>query len=380
MPNQAEEAKKKSKSKSKPVQSRDETSRKSLSPMKTVDSTSSIPASESTALSLKRRHVYDSLEHCRANQSKQISTSKSTSPNGSQNDPSAELSANTLNFIESLQSKSTSRSSSRYHDTSMEGKPANLKITSWNINGLRSWLSKRAGLTFIAQDDADIYCFQETKCDSANIPNEIKEVPGYKCFWNNSTDRHSGVVCFAKREPINVTYGIGSSIFDKEGRVITLEYNDYFLVNAFVPNSGPKLVKLEHRLKWDTSFYTYLKKLETKKAIIVCGDLNVSHREIDLANPKANSKTAGYTQAERDNFTKLLEDLSLVDVFRYLNPVKRDCYTYWTFMRNARQRNIGWRLDYFLMSRRWLEKVCDCIIRSDVHGSDHCPISMFISV
>lgn len=348
----------------------------------TIDSVQS----QSTALQLKRKHVYDSLEHCRATQSKSTSKNSSakdgpsTSTAALQNENAAiESSENTVDYIEKLSSRSNSRSG-RYHDTSMDGKATNLKITTWNINGLRSWLKKRSGLTFIAQDDADIYCFQETKCDNSNLPPEIKNIPGYKCFWNGSNDRHSGVVCFTKLEPVNVTYGIGSSIFDREGRAITLEFPDYFVINLYAPNSGRKLTRLDYRLKWDAALIEYLKKLDKVKAIIVCGDLNVGHQEIDLANPKTNSKTAGYTEEERDNFSRLLDNLSLVDVFRYLNPVKRECYTYWTFMRNARERNIGWRLDYFLISRRWLEKTCDCIIRSDVFGSDHCPVSMYLAL
>ena len=377
----ADDNDKKSKSKDRRQSLRDESPIAGNS-LRTVDS-----PSESTALQMKRKHVYDSLEHCRAVRSQSISdkltkselsTSKSPALAGGARDVN-ESSASTIDYIESLRSRSGSRSG-RYHDTSMDGKPTNFKITTWNINGLKSWLNKRSGLTFIAQDDADVYCFQETKCDNTNVPTEIRNVPGYHCYWNGCTDKHSGVVCFSKKEPLNVTYGIGSSIFDKEGRAITLEFKDHYIVNVFVPNSGRKNLRLDYRLKWDTSFYEFLKRLETKKVVIVCGDMNVSHQAVDLANPKANAKTAGHTIEERENFTRLLDDLSLVDVFRYLNPVRKECYTYWTFMRNARERNIGWRLDYFLISRRWLDKTCDCIIRKDVFGSDHCPLSLFLAL
>lgn len=341
--------------------------------------------SQSAALHMKRKHVYDSLEHCRAVRSQSTSkdnqSTSASSPitNKSLQVATKETPKDTVEYIEALKSNSTSRSG-RYHDTSIEGKPTNLKITTWNINGLRSWLKKRSGLTFIAQDDADIYCFQETKCDSSSLPDEIKNVPGYKCYWNGSNDKHSGVACFAKKEPLNVSYGIGSSIYDREGRVITLEYADCFVINVYVPNSGRKLVRLDYRKKWDVAFYDYVKRLDSQKAVVLCGDMNVCDQEIDLANPKANSRTAGFTAEERENFRRFLEDLSLVDVFRYLNPVKKGCYTYWTFMRNARERNIGWRLDYFIISRRWLDKTCDCIIRNDVYGSDHCPVSIYLAV
>lgn len=336
--------------------------------------------SQSPVENLKRKHVYDSLEHCRATRSK--STSKKAddkSDAASTSEPADEEELGTLGFIESLRSKSSSKSG-RFHDTSLDGRPYNLKVTTWNINGLRGWLAKRSGLSFIAQDDADIYCFQETKCANSKVPNEVKEVPGYSCYWNGTDDGHSGVVCFSKKKPLNVTYGIGIEIYDKEARVITLEFDKYYIINAYVPNSGRGLVRLSFRMKWDSDFLNYLKDLDSRKPIIVCGDLNVSHHEIDLANPKTNLKTAGFTIGERDNFTKLLEALDLLDVFRFLNPEKKECYTFWTYMKNAREKNIGWRLDYFLLSKRWSKKICDCIIRNDVYGSDHCPLSLYLAV
>lgn len=347
--------------------------------LRTVDSTQST----SPVVNMKRKHVYDSLEHCRAMRSR--STSKEgkekicAEPSTSNITPPGAEDAETMEFIESLRSKSSSRSG-RFHDTSIDGKPYNLKITTWNINGLRSWLTKRCGLAFIAEDDADIYCFQEIKCGNSKVPAEVKEIPGYQCFWNGSDDGHSGVVCFSKKKPLKVTNGIGIEIYDKESRVITMEFESFYVINAYVPNSGRGLVRLDYRMKWDADFCNYIKQLDEKKPTIVCGDLNVSHHEIDLANPKTNLKTAGFTIGERDNFGKMLENIDLIDVFRFLNPAKKECYTFWSYMRNAREKNIGWRLDYFLISKRWMKKICDCIIRSEVHGSDHCPVTLYIAI
>lgn len=332
------------------------------------------------AVELKRKHVYDSLEHCRATRSK--SSRDENNPNPKAKVEEAEIKSeedsDTLDFIQSLRSNSSR--SGRFHDTSIEGRSYNLKLTTWNINGLRSWLSKRSGLAFIAQDDADVYCFQETKCGNSKVPAEIREVPGYHCYWNGSDDGHSGVVCITKKQPKSVTNGIGIEVHDKEARVITMDFEKYYVVNVYVPNSGRGLVRLDYRMKWDVDFLNYLKVLDSEKPVIVCGDLNVSHKEIDLANPKTNLKTAGFTIGERNNFSKLLDSVDLVDIFRFLNPDKTECYTYWTYMRNAREKNIGWRLDYFLISKRWVKKICDCIIRADIHGSDHCPVSLYLSI
>lgn len=328
----------------------------------------------------KRKHVYDSLEHCRATRSKSISKSAPKKPKSDEStEENKDDDSETVDFIESLRSKSISRSG-RFHDTSLDGKPYNLKITTWNINGLRSWLAKRSGLAFIAQDDADIYCFQETKCSNSKVPAEIKNVSGYNCYWHGSEDGHSGVVCFSKKQPKSVSYGLNSEIFDKEARLITMEFDKFYVINVYVPNSGRGLVRLDVRMKWDVEFRNYLKGLDAKKPIIVCGDLNVSHHEIDLTNPKTNLKTAGFTIGERQNMTRLLEQVDLVDVFRLLYPDKTGCYTFWTYMKNAREKNIGWRLDYFLLSKRWSKRICDCIIQNEVYGSDHCPTSLFIAI
>lgn len=332
------------------------------------------------AVELKRKHVYDSLEHCRATRSKSSRDENNPKPRAKakESEIKSEEDSDTLEFIQSLRSNSSR--SGRFHDTSIEGRSYNLKLTTWNINGLRSWLSKRSGLAFIAQDDADIYCFQETKCGNSKVPAEIKDIPGYYCYWNGSDDGQAGVVCITKKQPRSVTNGIGIDLYDKEARVITMDFDKYYVVNAYVPNSGRGLVRLDFRMKWDADFLNYLRELDSEKPVIVCGDLNVSHKEIDLANPKTNLKTAGFTIGERNNFSKLLDAVDLVDIFRFLNPDKPECYTYWTYMRNAREKNVGWRLDYFLISKRWVKKVCDCIIRPDIHGSDHCPVSLYLSI
>lgn len=341
----------------------------------------------------RRRNVYDSLEHCRAVRSRTMSRDNDNSKNKTKSDLATpgttttdeqgeEDNGGTMDYIESLRSKTSSRSRSRslFHDTSLDGKQSNLKITTWNINGLRSWLSKRSGLTFLAQDDADIYCFQEIKCPNSKIPNEIKNVAGYNCFWHGSDDAQSGVVCFTKKQPKSVKYGIGHEEFDTESRVITMEFDKYYVVNVYVPNSGRGLARLDVRMKWDIEFRNFLKELDSKKCLILCGDLNVSHTEIDLANPKGNIRTAGFTMGERQNMTRLLEQVDLIDIYRFLYPDKTGVYTFWTYMKNAREKNIGWRLDYVLISKRWAKKICDCLIQGEVFGSDHCPVSVFLAI
>lgn len=321
---------------------------------------------------MKRKRVYDSLEQCRAKKKDDESKSASTSKE-------EEEKLDIDDFVESLKSRSATKTG-RFHDTSLDGKPTNLKITTWNINGLRAWLGKRSGLTFLAEDDADIFCFQETKCANNKVPADIKTVQGYHCYWNGSDNGQSGVVCFSKIEPSEVTMGIGIETFDKENRTITLGYDNFYLVNAYVPNSGRQLVRLDFRMKWDRAFLEYLKKLDETKPVILCGDLNVSHHEIDIANPKQNIKTAGFTIGERDNFTRLL-DSGFVDTYRFLNPDKTGAYTFWTAMkRDAREKNVGWRLDYFVLSKRLMMKLCDCCIRNEVLGSDHCPVTLYLSI
>jgi len=341
----------------------------------------------SKAVATKRKNTNDAIENGsgRPVRSKakndngesdpKISKASSSAESKSEEQDHNETDDITKKFIATLEAKT-----GPFNKYSMEGKECNLKITTFNINGLRSWLTKQNGFKFIRDDQADILCFQETKCGDSKVPAEIKNQPGYRCYVNGSDDGHSGVLCLSKKKPIKVTNGIGIEVYDKEARVITMEFEQYYVVNVYVPNSGRGLVRLDFRMKWDADFLAYLKDLDSVKPVIVCGDLNVSHHEIDLANPKTNLKTAGFTIGERNNFSKLLDETQLVDIFRLLNPGKLACYTYWSYMKNAREKNIGWRLDYFLISRRIIEKTCDVVIQNDVQGSDHCPVSMYLAV
>jgi len=262
---------------------------------------------------------------------------------------------------------------------SPDGKPWNFKITSWNINGIRAWLEKN-GHSYLAEEKPDILCVQETKCSDDKLPEEMKKVEDYHAYWlSGDKDGYSGVGILSKKEPVSVKYGIDISEHDTEGRVITAEYEQFYLVAAYVPNAGRGLVRLEYRMKWDEDFRAYLKKLDSLKPVILCGDLNVAHEEIDLANPKTNKKNAGFTKEEREGFTTLLGE-GFVDSFRRLYPDVTGAYTFWTYMMNARAKNVGWRLDYFVLSEKLCDKLCDNVIRKDVFGSDHCPITLFLSL
>ncbi|CAF1252065.1 unnamed protein product [Rotaria magnacalcarata] len=261
---------------------------------------------------------------------------------------------------------------------SCKNEKANLKLVSWNVNGIRAWITNK-GLKYIEQEQPDIICFQELKCDKEKIPKEATPT-GYKAFWLSGDQAgYSGVGLLTKIDPVDVKYGIGIAEHDNEGRVITAEYDKFYLVASYIPNSGRKLVRLTYRQKFNQAFHAYLKELDSKKPVIWCGDLNVSHLEIDLANPKTNTKTAGFTKEERNDFSKILTD-GFIDSFRHLYPDKRDAYTYWAYFRNARQRNIGWRLDYFILSSNLQEYLCDFIIQNQVYGSDHCPIVLLLAV
>ncbi|CAF0950695.1 unnamed protein product [Rotaria sp. Silwood1] len=261
---------------------------------------------------------------------------------------------------------------------SCKGEKSTLKLVSWNINGIRAWLTNH-GLKYIEQEQPDIICFQELKCDKDKIPKEATPL-GYKSFWLSGDQAgYSGVGLLTKIDPIDVKFGIGIAEHDTEGRIITAEYDKFYLVISYIPNSGRKLVRLAYRQKFNQVFHTYLKELDKKKPVIWCGDLNVSHQSIDLANPKTNTKNAGFTKEERDDFSKILAD-GFIDSFRYLYPDKRDVYTYWAYFRNARQRNIGWRLDYFILSTNLQEYLCDVVIQNNVFGSDHCPIVLLLAI
>jgi AP endonuclease-1 len=259
------------------------------------------------------------------------------------------------------------------------GNNYDLKIFSWNVSGIRANI-KKSGVNEIKKQNADIICLQETKCSEKEMPQEVKDLTGYqfKYFSEGGKGGYSGVCILSKTKPIRVNHGIGIKEHDSEGRVITAEFEKFYLITAYVPNSGRGLPRLDYRMKWDRDFAQYLKQLDDKKPVILCGDLNVAHKEIDLENPKTNTKTAGFTKEERDNFTQLLSK-GFIDSFRHLYPDSKKSYTFWSYMRNARQKDIGWRLDYFVISQRILDNLVDNKIESKIMGSDHCPIVLFMN-
>ena len=251
-----------------------------------------------------------------------------------------------------------------------------MKLISWNVNGLRA-VYKKGFENFFNDIDADIFCIQETKLQEGQI--ELN-MTNYKIYMNSAIKKgYSGTAIFTKIKPIKVTYGIGIEEHDQEGRVITLEFDKFFLVNVYTPNSQRELTRLEYRMKWEDDFKEYLKKLDKIKPIIMCGDLNVAHNEIDLKNPKQNRKNAGFTDEERNKMTKLLE-AGFIDTYRQLYPDKENAYTWWSYMANAREKNIGWRIDYFITSNKLKNKIQDAKIYSDVMGSDHCPVGLEIEI
>ncbi len=249
-----------------------------------------------------------------------------------------------------------------------------MKIVSWNVNGLRACYGKGFA-DFFKAADADIFCIQETKLQRGDFE---FEQPDYFDYWNDAEKKgYSGTAVFSRQEPNAVTYGIGIDAHDHEGRVITLEYDGFYFVNVYVPNAGEELKRLDYRMAWDSDFRAYISALDKKKNVIVCGDLNVAHKEIDLKNPKTNRRSAGFTDEEREGFTRLLES-GFADSFRFLYPEKRDAYTYWSYRFGARARNAGWRIDYACVSDRLQNELHEMTIHSDVMGSDHCPISIDI--
>ncbi len=250
-----------------------------------------------------------------------------------------------------------------------------MKLISWNVNGLRACITKGFSL-FFKSIDADIFCIQETKMQEEQAK-EI-EYEGYYKYMNSAEKKgYSGTAIFTKIMPINVSYGIGIEEHDKEGRVITLEFDKFFLVNCYTPNSKRELERLAYRKIWEDEFRNYLIKLDKVKPVILCGDLNVAHKEIDLKNPSTNHHNAGFTDEEREKMTKLLES-NFTDTFRYLYPDKKDAYSWWSYMLKSRERNIGWRIDYFIVSNSIRDEIKDAIIHSEVLGSDHCPIELDI--
>lgn len=245
-----------------------------------------------------------------------------------------------------------------------------MRLISWNVNGLRSCLGK-GFLDFCAFADADIICLQETKMR----PEQAQfDLPGYRMFWNSADKAgYSGTAVFTRREPLSVTYDFGADIHRHEGRVITAEFEDFWLVCCYTPNSKDQLARLDYRMEWEDDLREYLLELDAVKPVVYCGDLNVAHQEIDLKNPKTNVHNAGFTQEERDKMSALLER-GFVDSFRYLHPDDRDRYSWWSYMMKSRERNIGWRIDYFLVSRRIAENIVSADIDDQIMGSDHCPV------
>ena len=248
------------------------------------------------------------------------------------------------------------------------------KMVSWNVNGLRAVVTK--GFVDIFNEiDADIFCLQETKLQEGQINLEL---PGYHMYWNYAEKKgYSGTAIFTKEEPISVKYGIGIEEHDKEGRVIAAEFNDYYVVTCYTPNSQNELARLPYRMTWEDAFKDYLKELEKNKPVILCGDLNVAHKEIDLKNPKTNRKNAGFTDEERDKMTNLLNS-GFIDTFRFFNPDKEGIYSWWSYRFKAREKNAGWRIDYFLASESLKDRLKDASILTEIYGSDHCPVELII--
>ncbi len=251
-----------------------------------------------------------------------------------------------------------------------------MKFVSWNVNGLRACMQK--GFMDVFQSmDADFFCLQETKLQEGQIDLQL---PGYEQYWCYAEKKgYSGTAIFARRKPLSVFYGIGIPELDTEGRLITLEYETFFLVTCYTPNAQRELARIDHRMKWEDAFRDYLMGLDSKKPVIICGDLNVAHKEIDLKNPSSNRGSAGFSDEERDCFTRLL-DSGFTDSFRHLNPEVTGAYTWWSYMFNARKNNAGWRIDYFLVSDRLKENIVDAPIYPDIMGSDHCPVGLQIEL
>lgn len=249
-----------------------------------------------------------------------------------------------------------------------------MKLISWNVNGLRACMGKGFA-EFVKEQEPDVMCVQETKLQEGQIELEL---PGYYQYWNYAEKKgYSGTALFTKEEPLNVTYGIGIPEHDREGRVITAEFADFYLVTVYTPNSQNELARLPYRMEWEDAFLAYLKGLEKNKPVIFCGDLNVAHQEIDLKNPKTNRKNAGFTDEERAKFSHLLEN-GFVDTFRYFYPDREGIYSWWSYRFKAREKNAGWRIDYFVVSDSLKERLEDAVIYTQVYGSDHCPVGLLL--
>ena len=247
-----------------------------------------------------------------------------------------------------------------------------MKFISWNVNGLRACLEK-GFLQYFTETDADFFCLQETKLSEGQVSLPL---PGYHAYWNYAQKKgYSGTAIFAKEEPMNVTYGVGIPELDTEGRMITLEYPQFFLVTCYTPNAQRELARIDHRMNWDDAFRTKLAELDARKPVIICGDLNVAHQEIDLKNPASNRGNAGFSDQERESFQNTL-DMGFTDSFRRLYPGQTGAYSWWSYMFHAREKNAGWRIDYFLVSDRTAGQIKEATIHAEVFGSDHCPVEL----
>ena len=249
------------------------------------------------------------------------------------------------------------------------------KLISWNVNGLRACMDK-GFMEYLTKENPDAICLQEIKLQEGQIEMDL---PDYHCYWNYAEKKgYSGTAIFTKEEPISVTYGIGIEEHDHEGRVITAEFEDYYLIACYTPNSKNELLRLDYRMVWEDAIRNYLKGLEKTKPVILCGDLNVAHQEIDLKNPKTNRRNAGFTDEERSKMTELLNS-GFIDTFRYLYPEVKDVYSWWSYRFKAREKNSGWRIDYFIVSEILKDRIADAKIHTEVLGSDHCPVELLLS-
>ena len=249
-----------------------------------------------------------------------------------------------------------------------------MKLISWNVNGIRACVGKNF-MEFFNEVDADIFCLQETKLQENQIDLQLE---GYYQYWNYAKKKgYSGTSIFTKKEPLNVIYGMGIEEHDQEGRLITLEFEDFYMVTVYTPNSQSELKRLNYRMKWEDDFKKYLKELDKKKPVVVCGDLNVAHKEIDLKNPKTNRKNAGFTDEERNKFTELL-NAGFIDTFRYFYPTEENIYSWWSYRFKAREKNAGWRIDYFCASKDLENNLVSADIHTQILGSDHCPIELVV--
>ena len=249
------------------------------------------------------------------------------------------------------------------------------KLISWNVNGLRACVSKGTFMDFMEKESPDAICLQETKLQEGQIQIDL---PGYHQYWNYAEKKgYSGTAAFVKKEPISVSYGLGIAEHDHEGRVITLEYADYYLITVYVPNAKEDLSRLEYRMKWEDDFFFYVQKLEQNKPVIYCGDLNVAHREIDLKNPRSNRGHAGFTGEDRAKFD-VITNSDLTDTFRYFYPDQEGAYSWWSYRFHARENNAGWRIDYFITSKTLTDRLQNAMIYSDIIGSDHCPVGLLL--